>query len=188
MEIKERGCCRHVFLVICGISAWVWSVSWGGGGGGGILYIRVRLISIEMNLKLQLITRAESHNFRSGFFFAQDLGCLPFTQRFQYFRMENKWNTHFWSTQPENYRNKGLLQKVVLFDRLEHFKRFISFHLHFFWVVVLVPNKFIICFYTFRSYGKWKAYTPNGIFQWTFLRPFAQLLTRWFFHVNGKQH
>ncbi len=34
------------------------------------------------------------------------LGCLPFTQRFQYFRMENKWNTHFWSTQPENYQNK----------------------------------------------------------------------------------
>ena len=66
LEIKERGCCRHVFLVICGISALV-----GGGGGGGgrcILYIRVRLISIEMNLKLQLITRAESHNFRSGFF------------------------------------------------------------------------------------------------------------------------
>ncbi len=29
----------------------------------------------------------------------------------------------------------GLLEKVVLFDRLERFKRFISFHLHFFWVV-----------------------------------------------------
>ncbi len=32
--------------------------------------------------------------------------CFTITQRFQYFRMENKWNTHFWSTQPENYRNK----------------------------------------------------------------------------------
>ena len=38
--------------------------------------------------------------------FLRHPGCLPFTQRFQYFRMENKWNTHFWSTQPENYRNK----------------------------------------------------------------------------------
>ena len=67
----------------------------------------------------------------------------------------------------------GLLEKVVLFDRLERFKRFISFHLHFFWVVVLVPNKFIICCYSFRcfeSYGKWKAHTPNEIFQLTFLR------------------
>ena len=25
----------------------------------------------------------------------EELGCLPFTQRFQYFRMGNKWNTHF---------------------------------------------------------------------------------------------
>ncbi len=67
----------------------------------------------------------------------------------------------------------GLLEKVVLFDRLERFKRFISFHLHFFWTVVLVPNKFIICFYSFRrfrSYGKWKAHTPKEIFQLTFLR------------------
>ncbi len=32
----------------------------------------------------------------------------------------------------------GLLEEVVLFDRLERFKRFISFHLqYFFWVVVL---------------------------------------------------
>ncbi len=38
----------------------------------------------------------------------------------------------------------GLLEKVVLFDRLGRFKRFISFHLHFFCVVVLVPNRFII--------------------------------------------
>ena len=38
-------------------------------------------------------------------------GCLPFTQRFQYFRMENKWNTHFWSTQPENYQNKRFARK-----------------------------------------------------------------------------
>ena len=34
----------------------------------------------------------------------------------------------------------GLLKKVVLFDRLEHFSRFILFHLHFFWVVLLVPG------------------------------------------------
>jgi hypothetical protein len=27
-----------------------------------------------------------------------------------------------------------LLEKVVLFDRLERFEGFISFHLHFFWV------------------------------------------------------
>ena len=67
----------------------------------------------------------------------------------------------------------GLLEKVVLFDRSERFKLFISFHLHFFWAVVLVPNKFIICFYSFRcfrSYGKWKADTPNEIFQLEFLR------------------
>ena len=67
----------------------------------------------------------------------------------------------------------GLLEKVVLFDRLERFKRFISFHLHFFWIVVLVPNKFIICFYSFRrfrSYSKWKAHTPKEIFQLKFLR------------------
>ena len=67
----------------------------------------------------------------------------------------------------------GLLEKVVLFDWLERFKRFISFHLHSFWVVVLVPNKFIICFYSFRcfrSYGKWKAHTPNEIVQLKFLR------------------
>ena len=69
----------------------------------------------------------------------------------------------------------SLLQKVVLFDRLERFKRFISFHLHFFWIVVLVPNKFIICFYSFRSYGKWKARTPNEIFQLTFLRPICTI-------------
>ena len=48
--------------------------------------------------------------------------------------MENKWNTHFWSTQPENYRNKRLLEKVVLFEWLERFKRFISFQLHFLWL------------------------------------------------------
>ncbi len=66
-----------------------------------------------------------------------------------------------------------LLEKVVFFDRLKRFKRFISFHLHLFWAVVLVPNKFITCFYTFRcfrSYGKWKAHTPNEIFQFKFLR------------------
>ena len=40
-----------------------------------------------------------------------DMGCLAFTQRFQYFRMENKWNTHFWSTQPGNYRNKRFALK-----------------------------------------------------------------------------
>ena len=37
---------------------------------------------------------------------SRNRGCLPFTQRFQYFRMENKWNTHFWSTQLENCRNE----------------------------------------------------------------------------------
>ena len=67
----------------------------------------------------------------------------------------------------------GLLEKVVLFDRLEHFKWFISFHLHFFWIEVLVLNKFIICFYSFRrfpSFGKWKAHTPKESFQLKFLR------------------
>ncbi len=82
----------------------------------------------------------------------------------------------------------GLLEKVVLFDRLERFKRFISFHLHFFWVVVLVPNKFIICFYSFRrfrSYGKWKAHTPNEIFKLKFLRSICTISNQMFFSYKG---
>ena len=36
----------------------------------------------------------------------EDLGCLPFPNISRYFQVENKWKTHFWSTQRENYRNK----------------------------------------------------------------------------------
>ena len=51
----------------------------------------------------------------------EELGFLPFTQRFQYFRMDNKWNTHFGRPNRKINGINGLLEKVVLFDRLERF-------------------------------------------------------------------
>ena len=80
-----------------------------------------------------------------------------------------------------------MLEKVVLFNRLELFNRFISFHSHFSGFSTSLQALYDIFSVFSDLTGNGKRVLRTGSPNRNVCVPFAQVETRWVFDVNGKQ-